>query len=53
VLSGGCEISDFSVAEVLKTTVKVDQIHRRLFAIRSFTELHTAVVEARMIVERQ
>jgi len=32
---GGCEISDFSVAEVLKTTVKVDQIHRRLFAIRS------------------
>jgi phenylalanine-4-hydroxylase len=53
VLSGGCEIHDFSVAEVLHTTVKVDQIHQRLFAIRSFSELHTAVGEARKIVEGQ
>lgn len=53
VLSGGCEIRDFSVAEVLNTTVKVDQIHERLFAINSFAELHPAVVEARKIVEGQ
>ena len=53
VLSGGCEIRDFSVAEVLNTTVKVDQIHKRLFAISSFAELHTAVGEARKIVEQQ
>ena len=53
VFSGGCEIRDFSVAEVLNTTVQVDQIHQRLFAIRSFAELHTAVGEARKIVEGQ
>ncbi len=52
VFSGGCEIRDFNVAEVLNTTVKVDQIHHRLFAIRSFAELHTAVGEARKIVEK-
>lgn len=52
VFSGGCEIRDFDVAEVLNTPVKVDQIHQRLFAIRSFAELHTAVGEARKIVEK-
>ena len=40
VLSGGCEIRDFSVAEVLNTTVKVDEIHKRLFAINSFAEIY-------------
>jgi phenylalanine-4-hydroxylase len=53
VFSGGCEIRDFSVAEVLHTTVKVDQIHTRLFAIRSFAELHRAIGEARRIVEKE
>jgi phenylalanine-4-hydroxylase len=52
VLSGGCEISDFSVAEVLNTRVKVDEIHKRLFAIDSFAEILGAVSEAREIVER-
>ena len=52
VLSGGCEIVDFSVERVLNTTVKVDQIHKRLFAIRDFGELHTAVGEALKIVEQ-
>jgi phenylalanine-4-hydroxylase len=51
VLSGGCEICDFSVAEVLKTTVKVDEIHKRLFAINSFGEILGAVREAREMVE--
>ncbi len=52
VLSGGCEIRDFSVAEVLNTTVKVDEIHKRLFAIDSFAEILTAVGVAREIVEK-
>lgn len=51
VLSGGCEIRDFSVAEVLNTTVKVDEIHKRLFAINSFAEIMSAVRVAREIVE--
>ncbi len=51
VFSGGCEIRDFSVAEVLNTTVKVDEIHKRLFAIHSFAEILSAVGEARKIVE--
>ncbi len=51
VLSGGCEIRDFSVAEVLNTTVKVDEVHKRLFALQSFDEVMGAVKEAREIVE--
>jgi phenylalanine-4-hydroxylase len=51
VLNGGCEIRDFSVAEVLNTTVKVDEIHKRLFAIQSFAEILPAVAEARKLVE--
>jgi phenylalanine-4-hydroxylase len=53
VLTGGCEIRDFSVREVLNTTVKVDEIHKRLFAIRSFDEVLSAVHEAREMVEEQ
>jgi phenylalanine-4-hydroxylase len=52
VLSGGCEIVDFSVERVLNTTVKVDEIHKRLFAIHSFSEILPAVGEAWKIVHR-
>lgn len=51
ILTGGCEIRDFTVAEVLNTTVKVDEIHKRLFAIESFDEILGAVEEARKMVE--
>jgi phenylalanine-4-hydroxylase len=51
VLSGGCEIRDFNVSEVLNTTVKVDEIHKRLFAINSFDEVMGAVREAKQIVD--
>lgn len=51
VLSGGCEIKDFSVAEVLNTTVKVDEVHKRLFAIRAFDDMFAAVREAQHLVE--
>jgi phenylalanine-4-hydroxylase len=52
VLSGGCEILDFSVAEVLETTVKVDEIHKRLFAINSFAQILNAVREAKEMVDK-
>jgi phenylalanine-4-hydroxylase len=52
VLSGGCEIRDFTVSEVLNTTVKVDEIHKRLFAIQSFAEIMGAVRDAKEIVDR-
>jgi phenylalanine-4-hydroxylase len=51
VLSGGCEVVDFSVEKVLNTTVKVDEVHKRLFAIESFGEIMGAVKEAREMVE--
>jgi phenylalanine-4-hydroxylase len=51
VLSGGCEIVDFTAERVLNTSVKVDEIHKRLFAIREFSELHTAVGDALRIVQ--
>ena len=51
VLNGGCEIVDFSVDRVLNTTVKVDEVHKRLFAINSFAEIMPAVLEAKQIVE--
>jgi phenylalanine-4-hydroxylase len=52
VLTGGCEIADFNVAEVLNTMVKVDEIHHKLFAIDSFGQVLGAVQEAQRIVSR-
>ena len=52
VLRGGCEIRDFSVAEVLNTPVKVDEIHHRLFAIDSFDSVLDAVREAKRYVQQ-
>jgi phenylalanine-4-hydroxylase len=51
VLTGGCEIRDFSVPEVLNTTVKVDEVHHLLFAIDSFDSLMAAVREAKQYVQ--
>ena len=51
VLNGGCEIRDFSVPEVLNATVKVDEIHHRLFAIDSFDSVLAAVHEAKHYVQ--
>jgi phenylalanine-4-hydroxylase len=52
VLNGGCTIAEFSVAEVLNTTVKVDEIHHKLFAIDSFSQVLSAVQEAQRIIDR-
>lgn len=43
VMSGGCEVRSFSLDEVLRTPVKVDEMHHLLFAIESFDEIYQAV----------
>jgi phenylalanine-4-hydroxylase len=51
VLNGGCAVEDFTVERVLATSVKVDEVHKKLFAIRGFDEILGAVKEARRLVE--
>jgi phenylalanine-4-hydroxylase len=46
VISGKCEVRDFTLDEVLATPVKVDEIHKLLFAIESFDQIYEAMQEA-------
>ncbi len=46
VMSGGCAIRDFPLDEVLRTTVKVDELHKLLFAVESFDQIYDAMNEA-------
>ncbi len=46
VIDGGCEVRDFSLNEVLSTPVKVDSIHKLLFAIESFDQIYEAMRQA-------
>lgn len=46
VIDGGCEVRDFSLNEVLSTPVKVDAIHKLLFAIESFDQIYEAMRQA-------
>ena len=50
VLSGGCEVRPFALDQVLRTPVKVDEMHHLLFAIESFGEVYEAIrlLEARV-----
>ena len=50
VIDGGCEVRPFVLDEVLCTPVKVDEMHRLLFAIDSFDEIYQAMrtLEARI-----
>jgi phenylalanine-4-hydroxylase len=50
VIQGGCAVRPFILDEVLRTPVKVDQMHHLLFAIDSFHEIYEAVrmIEARI-----
>lgn len=45
VIVHGCEIKDFSLDDVLRTEVKVDQLQKRLFAVQSFEQLYEAMQE--------
>ena len=46
VVEGHCAIHDFRLDEVLATRVKVDELHKLLFAVRSFDEIYEAMHEA-------
>jgi phenylalanine-4-hydroxylase len=46
VTSGHCAIHDFSLDEVLHTPVKVDELHKLLFAVSSFDQIYEAMHEA-------
>ena len=46
VIGGHCAVRDFSLDEVLRTPVKVDELHKLLFAIRSFDQVYGAMHEA-------
>jgi len=50
VLKGECQVRSFDLDEVLRTPVKVDQMHKLLFAIESFDEIYEAMyaLEARI-----
>lgn len=50
VLHSGCEVRSFVLEEVLRTPVKVDEMHHLLFAIESFDQIYEAMhtLEARI-----
>lgn len=46
VIGGHCAIHDFALDEVLATPVKVDELHKLLFAVDSFEQIYDAMHEA-------
>jgi phenylalanine-4-hydroxylase len=51
VIEGGCEVRDFSLDEVLMTPVKVDEIHKLLFAIVNFEQVYEAMYKAEQLAQ--
>lgn len=52
VIGGHCAVRDFSLDDVLNTPVKVDELHKLLYAIHSFDQMYEAMHEAERRVER-
>jgi phenylalanine-4-hydroxylase len=48
VIDGHCAVRDFSLDEVLSTPVKVDELHKLLFAVSSFDDIYEAMREAEL-----
>jgi phenylalanine-4-hydroxylase len=46
VMDGRCAIHDFTLDEVLNTPVKVNELHKLLFAVGSFDQIYEAMHEA-------
>jgi len=46
VMGGHCAIHRFSLDEVVETRVKVDELHKLLFAVTSFDQIYEAMHEA-------
>ena len=51
VMEGHCAVHDFSLDEVINTPVKVDELHKLLFAVHSFDQIFEAMHEAEHRVE--
>lgn len=45
VMNGHCAVREFNLDEVLNTPVKVDELHKLLFAIESFDQMYEAMHE--------
>ena len=43
VVDGHCAVRDFSLEEVVNTPVKVDDLHKLLFAVESFDQVYEAI----------
>ena len=52
VIEGHCVVRDFSLDEVIQTPVKVDELHKMLFAVSSFDQIYQAMHEAEQRVKR-
>jgi phenylalanine-4-hydroxylase len=52
VINGGCAVRPFSLNEVLRTPVKVDEMHHLLFAIESFDEIYAAMRNLESRIDR-
>jgi phenylalanine-4-hydroxylase len=46
VVEGHCAVHDFELDEVMRTPVKVDELHKLLFAVSSFDQIYEAMREA-------
>jgi phenylalanine-4-hydroxylase len=46
VIDGHCAIRDFLLDDVMETPVKVDELHKLLFAVSSFDQIYDAMHEA-------
>jgi phenylalanine-4-hydroxylase len=46
VMEGHCAIRDFTLDEVVNTPVKVNELHKVLFAVSSFDQIYEAMHEA-------
>lgn len=46
VVDGHCTVHDFDLDEVLNTAVKVDSLHKLLFAVSSFDQIYESMHEA-------
>jgi phenylalanine-4-hydroxylase len=46
VITGNCAVHAFSLDEVLNTPVKVDELHKLLFAVEGFDQIYEAMHEA-------
>ena len=52
VIEGHCAVHDFTLDEVLRTPVKVDEFQKLLFAVNSFEQVYEAMHEAEQRIER-